>query len=263
MPKKKRTKKTRLGEYDLDDVFRREASDVVRVMFHTEDPGYALSARVYPGNAAHTILKILEPIVEGAGRRQGWGEERIRRAVEEEARVAFVVFTEQLEHKLREALLELVFEAVAQTARTASRGAPGGDDPELMGETEWFNFAMRAGDELKKRRLTAPRRGPRAEWTPERRAEFLRRYKGIHKQVKGAVRIYRAHKGADSWLPAARAAYPDLREMVLDNIPKRNYMPSDMAREAAAEEMGLTDGEYLRRMLSDARAEASEDSENR
>lgn len=259
MPRKR--KKRRLDDYDLHDVFRREASGAVEVLFHESDPGYALSARAYAGRAARAILEFFDSVVTATAEKQGWGEARRRETVEGASKLALGIFLEQLEEKLDEALDELTMEAIAQAMRDEARGAAA-DDPELITDSEMFQFGLAAGQERRRRRLEPPPRGPRPEWTPERRAQFLDLYEQMLRQVKGARGIYRGDQKGESWREKVAEAYPGLPASVAEKLPLRGFKPSDLARAAAAELMGLTPSEYLTRVLVQARREASRASGN-
>lgn len=260
MPRKKKQPEGP-EQYDLDDIFKREASDAVEVRFHLKDPGYALSARAYLGEAARTILAFFDQTSRRWVAEDGWSEEERRLEVEACAKRALLTFAQQLEEKLDEAYDELIFESLAQIMREGIQGVEI-DDPELMSESDMIQFALRTGEERKKRRLSAPQRGAPRSWTRERRAEFLRLYERLYGQVKGAKRMFRGEASDKGWLDAVREAYPELPESVLAKLHLWGHKPSDLAREAAAEVMGLPASEYLTRVLVEARREASEVSEN-
>lgn len=249
MPKKSRKKKQSLEQYDLSDVFMEEASDGVKVAFEMKDPGHALICRTYLGSGAHDILAMLDGWFEGAAKEWGWDDARRREQVEIRARKAYGIYLRQLADKLCEAVQELKHEAIAQALREA-------DYAEMSG-VDFIGYALAAGDGRKKLRMGAPSAGRAPTWTRDTRAAFLQRYEELLREIKGAKKIYVTARGDKGWRGKAKRSHPRIPDSVIDKIPSRAYKPSDLAREAAAAELGFPASEYLVKVLAEARREAT------
>jgi hypothetical protein len=246
MPRKKKQPEG-LDRYDLPDVFKREASDGVEVRLEDADPGHALVCRAYTGDAAHSILKQLdERYVFSA--EDGELDESIRRGlIEECARKALEIFEWQLRTKLREALEELKQEAITQAMRDMGFNE--------LSHTAGVNALLRVGDEWKKRRFETRTPGRAPEWHPVTRAMLLFHYEEALAAVREARKIFRARRRGVDWREAVRDACPDMPDEVLGEIEHLEIKKSEVARKWAAAQMGVTDSEYLNKVLALARRE--------
>jgi len=77
--------------------------------------------------------------------------------------------------------------------------------------------------------------GRDADWTPERRAEFLGLYEDVLQKV--------------------RAKSPELPEHVKEALSHPKVAAHEVARDYAAELLGIPQNSYLRRVITDARRE--------
>lgn len=110
-------------------------------------------------------------------------------------------------------------------------------------------------------RLGDTRGGRIAFWTQERCKEFRELHDTFRLSVTKARRIVRKHRG-NNWRAEIVKECPDLTPSALEKLPLVQYQPGDIARELAAEKMGVADSEYLTTVLTKARRADRADKQN-
>lgn len=174
------------------------------------------------------------------------------------ADLAYEYFAGAIQRKLHELPQQLTFEVMNAVVIRMKRD----DFISLKGKSAateiWNEYFERLKARIKSQ-WDAPKRGPEAEWTPERRAEVLDYYNAALRPLQSARDIYKKKGHLPGWRGEVTAKHPELDDELIGRLVDKR--PSDLALELTGKHFDLIrewdrGGEdQLRKELSRARGE--------
>lgn len=238
---------------------------VMSCMYHPE--------RLYE-EAAGWILNYLEALKAGetivfTGRGVRADREAVREAVrhgDPELREAFGKYADlaaryfagAVERKLHELPQQLFIEVMIATV---TRMKEDGFVPSAGGAeaTEAWNDYLDSLRVSIKSQWEAPRRGKKADWSPEQRAEVLDHYNATLDKLQWAKDLYESEPRPADWEARVKGKYPELDDALLERLIVET--PSELAYRLTGVHFGVVgevdlEGEdYLKKQLTQARSE--------
>jgi hypothetical protein len=152
------------------------------------------------------------------------------------ANLAYEYFAGAIQQKLHELPQQLFIEVMNAVVIRMKRD----DFISLKGKSAATEIWNEYFDRLKARiksQWDAPKRGPEAEWTPERRAEVLDYYNAALRALQSARDIYKKKGRLAGWREAITAKHPELGDDLIGRLVDKR--PSDLALELTGKHFDL------------------------